>query len=730
MDRKSKLFSVFVANAIVLVAVITAICGMGAMTIRANLQASQDRILIGHLLDTLSTIKDAETGQRGFLLTGKDEYLAPYNEATERIRDDLNKLTHEANAGRLPVTDLHQLTLLIRHKLNELQETIVLDRVRGLPSALAVVQTDVGENTMDSIRALVERINVRESAELEEGHRRADRFVAYSAIMVVLSAILGLSILYWSYELLKQESQHRLETGLELQRQKDLLEVTLSSIGDAVIVTDKTGRTTFLNHAAEDLTGWKSSEAIGQACSSIFNIVNEETHQAVESPVEKVLRLGNTVGLANHTLLIRKDGTHIPIDDSGSPIKESDGAVRGTVLVFRDFSEHRKVERKLIQARDEAEAANHAKDDFLASLSHELRTPLTPVLAILSSWEHNANLPPELFSNVQMLRRNIELEARTIDDLLDLARVAKGKLSLNPETLDLHDVLHGVINRYRSEIDAKRLSVDLKVGAARHLVRADAFRLEQVFGNILNNAIKFTPSGGKLTLSTSNSTGSRRVAVTFSDNGIGMTKETIEKMFVPFERGEGDVVRRADGLGLGMAIAKSLVDAHGGTMSASSPGIGQGSSFVVSLPTADVERLRVETPSNVVTDDTKLRGFRILFVEDHEDTAEVLSMLLREYGYTVETCATVTEALTLAKEHQFDLLISDVGLPDGTGVDLLHAIRQHASFPAIALTGFGMDSDVARFRKEGFDEHLTKPIDIQELRSTIRDLLLRDGNRN
>jgi len=729
MDRKSKLFSVFVGNAIILVAVIAAICAMGAMTIKANLEASQVRILIGQLADTLSTIKDAETGQRGFLLTGKDEYLAPYNAATERIRDDLNKLTHETKAGRLPEADLRQLTSLIRHKLNELQETIILDRVRGLPSALAVVQTDVGEHTMDAIRAIVERVNVRESAELDEAHWRADRFVAYSAIMVVLSAILGLSILYWSYELLKRESQHRLETALELQRQKDLLQVTLSSIGDAVIVTDNIGRTTFLNHAAEELTGWKSSEAIGQPCPSIFNIVNEETHQPVESPVEKVLRFGNTVGLANHTLLIRKDGAQIPIDDSGSPIKEADGSVRGTVLVFRDFSEHRRAERRLIQAKDEAEASNHAKDDFLASLSHELRTPLTPVLAILSGWEHNANLPPELFSNVQMLRRNIELEARIIDDLLDLARVAKGKLSLNPETLDLNEVLQGVVNRYRSGVDARRLSVDLKVGAARHLVRADAFRLEQVFGNILNNAIKFTQSGGKLTLSTSNPTGGRRVAVMFADNGIGMTKETIDKMFVPFERGDGDVVRRADGLGLGMAIAKSLVEAHGGTINASSPGVGQGSSFVVSLPTADIDRLRIETSSNVVPDDVKLHGFRILFVEDHEDTAEVLSMLLREYGYTVETCATVGEALKLAKEHQFDLLISDVGLPDGTGVDLLHAIRQHTSFPAIALTGFGMDSDIARFRKEGFDEHLTKPIDIQELRSTIRDLLLRNGNR-
>jgi len=728
MELKSKLFAVFVSNAIALLGVIAAISAMGLMTIRANAEASRHRVLSTHLLTTLSTLKDAETGQRGYLLTGKDEYLKPYNDATEAIQGELNELTREAYVGNLPAADLDKLSSAIDRKLNELQETIFLRRTEGLPAALTVVQTDAGMHTMETIRALVDQMTAREGIEFEQAHSRADSLVSYSAIIVILSALLGLSILNWSYRFLKHESAVREAIGVELQRQKDLLEVTLSSIGDGVIVTDNHARITFLNHVAENLTGWGHSEALDQPIAHIFNIVSEDSRQSVESPVEKVLRMGTIVGLANHTLLIRKDGAEIPIDDSGSPITERDGTVRGVVLVFRDFSEHRVGERRLIQAKDEAEAASRAKDDFLASLSHELRTPLTPVLAILSSWEFNRSVPSSMLPTIRILRRNIELEARIIDDLLDLARISKGKLSMNLEVLDVNELLDGAIGRRRNEMEAKHLSLETNFSAARHHVLADAVRLEQVLSNVLTNAIKFTPTDGKLTLATANE--GPRVTVTIADNGIGMTDQTIAKMFTPFERGDSEVVRRAEGLGLGMAIAKNLVEALGGTISASSAGIGRGSAFTISLLTAEPATQLLQPLPGRVAESGPVQGHHILFVEDHADTAEVLTMLLQDFGYRVESCATVAEAIKLATEHRFDLLISDVGLPDGTGIDLLRAIRQHSALPAIALTGFGMDTDVARYRQEGFDDHLTKPVDIQELRAAIRQLLAARGSLN
>jgi PAS domain S-box-containing protein len=724
MERKSKLLAVFVFNAIALVVVIAAICAMGLLTIRANAEASRHRVVSRHLLTSLSTLKDAETGQRGYLLTGKEEYLKPYNDAVARIQSELSELSREASAGYLPSAEVDQLSTVVHHKVDELEETIVLRRTKGLPAALEVVQSDYGFDTMNAIRALVDRMNAQEGVAFDRAQQRAASFVRYSIAIVIISALLGLGILNWSYRFLKHESAVREATALELQRQKDLLEVTLSSIGDAVIVTDNSARVTFLNRVAENLTGWTRSEALDQPCTSVFHIVNEESHQTVESPVDKVLRMGAIVGLANHTLLIRKDGVELPIDDSGSPIRETDGTVRGVVLIFRDFSEYRAGERKLIQARDEAEAANHAKDHFLASLSHELRTPLTPVLAILSNWELNQNLPPSILPTIRILRRNIQLEARLIDDLLDLARITKGKLTLNLETLDINELVEGVVDRHRSEINLKHLTIEQNLGAQQHHVRADAVRLEQVFSNVLSNAIKFTPPGGKLALSTRNEPDDGRVAVTFADNGIGMSQDTIAKMFIPFERGESDAVRRAEGLGLGMAIAKNLIDAHKGTITAASAGTGQGSTFTISLFTTDLIAPEAQPSPGLIADGASMRGYRILFVEDHADSAEIFTMLLQELGYKVDSCTTVADALKLANENRFDLLISDIGLPDGSGIDLLRAIRQHSTLPAIALTGYGMDTDVARYKQEGFNGHLTKPVDMELLRNTIRQLLV------
>ncbi len=303
------------------------------------------------------------------------------------------------------------------------------------------------------------------------------------------------------------------------------------------MVTDKDGRITFMNPVAEEVTGWKLSEAMGRPTSEVFRIVNEETREPVESPVAKVMKHGVIVGLANHTLLIRKDGSEIPIDDSGAPIRESNGDIRGVVLVFRDFSEHKQAEQDLRVARDAAESANQAKDQFLAMLSHELRTPLTPVLATLNLWEASEEVPQTLRPDVQMLRRSVELEARIIDDLLDLTRIARGMLAFSPENTDVHATLEFLVDLSRSDLQNKDLKLTLQLDALRHHVHTDAARLQQVFWNILRNAIKFTEEGGAITIATSNDQ-QHNIAVSISDTGIGMTADTLSKLFLPFEQAD------------------------------------------------------------------------------------------------------------------------------------------------------------------------------------------------
>jgi CheY-like chemotaxis protein/two-component sensor histidine kinase len=328
-------------------------------------------------------------------------------------------------------------------------------------------------------------------------------------------------------------------------------------------------------------------------------------------------------------------------------------------------------------------------------------------------------LPGSFLADIQMLRRNVELEARLIDDLLDLNRIVKGKLSLNLELVDAHELVQSVVTMLRSEINAKQLDVSIDLNAARHYVKADSARLQQVFGNILNNATKFSTPGGHISIATADDTQGRLI-LKFKDDGIGMTPEIIDRLFQPFEQGGPDISSSYGGLGLGMAISKALVEIHAGIITAESEGPNHGAEFTVTLPSIHASTVKLPAMTDAGHPSRRNpHGISILLVEDHKDSAEVMARLLRAKGYSVETCATVAEALKITNERHFNLILSDIGLPDGTGIDLIRQLREHSSIPAIALTGFGMDQDINRYKEAGFDAHLTKPVNIQKLEMLI-----------
>ncbi len=365
-------------------------------------------------------------------------------------------------------------------------------------------------------------------------------------------------------------------------------------------------------------------------------------------------------------------------------------------------------------ARQQAESASQAKDQFLAMLSHELRTPLTPVLNTVSLLETEEQMPPNVREALLMIRRNIELEARLIDDLLDLTRVSNGKVQLNLEYADAKTLLSSTLDICKAEIKEKKLQVELNLNAAQCYLRADPARLQQIFWNLIKNAVKFTPQGGRVVLTAENDP-PNHLRVEVQDTGIGMEPESVPRVFNAFEQvGEGE---RYGGLGLGLAITKALVHMHGGEISARSEGLGKGSTFVVTLPT-------VEPPSEPVSTmplpvDERL-SMRLLLVEDHEDTSLSLSRLLRKRGYQVRTAASVASALEEAGSYDFDVLISDMGLPDGSGIDLMEQLSIGRNIRGIALSGYGMEEDVQRSRSVGYCEHLTKPVDISRLDDVIQ----------
>ena len=409
-----------------------------------------------------------------------------------------------------------------------------------------------------------------------------------------------------------------------------------------------------------------------------------------------------------------KDGTDLPTLLNARRNERNGIAVSD--CVFMRMRQRGQFEEELLKARKAAQKANKAKDEFLAALSHELRTPLSPVLMLSTVMELDTALPAEVREQAGVIRRNAELEARLIDDLLDLTRIAHGKLKLVPTTVDIHTLLSQTEEIVLSESRGKRVTVQFRKEAGEHHVLGDSARLQQVFWNVIKNAVKFTPAGKEVCVTTSNIS-TNRLAVQVTDSGIGIDPEALPHIFNAFEQGNVST-QRFGGLGLGLAITRAIVTMHGGSIRAESEGKDHGATFIVELntipapePTADVLAPVLAAP---------FRKLHLLLVEDHESTREVLARILRRCGYEVKAAGTGEEALTLATAAgPFDAVVSDLGLPDQSGFDLMRALKAKHNLLGIALSGYGMEEDLRKAKAAGFSAHLVKPVPFDQLRALL-----------
>jgi len=497
----------------------------------------------------------------------------------------------------------------------------------------------------------------------------------------------------------------------------------LANVQDSVIVTDLAGVVTYWNQGATRLFGWTAEEMVGRPMSHRFpESARAETQQWIR-------RIAAGEEFSGEWQDFRKDGSRIWIMAHTRPLRDATGRPIGIMGISHDVTQQKSAEFEMQRAKEAAEAASAAKDHFLAVLSHELRTPLTPVLARVTLMQRRDSLPDELRPAMEMIRRNIELEARLIDDLLDLTRIAAGKLQLRFESVDAHELLQSAIDIYRADADAKALKLTTDLAAQRHAVRGDPTRLQQVFWNLLSNAVKYTPRGGAITVRSTNHDGRLRVEV--SDTGSGISADVMPRIFNAFEQGEITLSRRYGGLGLGLTISRTLMEMHGGTLTAYSAGKDRGSAFTVELdavpatlpPAAPQHAPAASGPPHAAA----ARKLRILLVDDHTDTLKALARLLRSGGHDVVTAESVHAALEAARQHEtghngFDLLLSDIGLPDGTGLDLLRQLPPDPRRKAIALSGFGSEEDLRRSTDAGFVTHLVKPINLEKLEAAIREV--------
>jgi signal transduction histidine kinase/ActR/RegA family two-component response regulator len=456
-----------------------------------------------------------------------------------------------------------------------------------------------------------------------------------------------------------------------------------------------------------------------ESSAEILKASYDDVKIAPADAIDNVLSAGTPWQLVEHPFTEEEGTTHF-VNVSLLRLQGSHHSVRGVLYLVEDKTRDVTLRHELINA-------NAAKDKFLALLSHELRNPLTPVIAMVGELEASSRQSPQIRQALEVIRRNVELEARLIDDLLDITRIAKGKLQLSFEVVNAHEILQRAHEICREDIAAKNIETVFELGAEEIYVEGDPARLQQVFWNLIKNGVKFTPANGCITISTRNPV-PHEIEIKISDTGIGIEKEKISKIFNAFEQGQSSITRKFGGLGLGLAISKAMVDAHRGKITVQSEGKDKGAVFAVKLktvpaPLASGERSEVE---RTVHSDQRLGALRdrhILVVDDHADTCTGMKMMLERRGYQITVAHSADQAVEKARSADFDLLISDIGLPDRSGYELMQELRESKGLRGIALSGFGMESDVIKAHAAGFSDHLTKPINFEQLEGVIQSVL-------
>ncbi len=510
--------------------------------------------------------------------------------------------------------------------------------------------------------------------------------------------------------------QRQMESTQRLEREVIFNEKILANMPSGIAFVDPASRR-FL-HANDAFA--RMAERFGDlpAGRDITEIPCDDVNIAPPGAIQRVLTFGTPFQLTEHPLKDKTGVTHF-LDISLLRLQGAQETVQGVLYLVDDKTRD-------VTLRQELIGANAAKDQFLALLSHELRSPLAPVIAMVGELEAEVPDSPPVKEALEVVRRNVELEARLIDDLLDVTRISKGKLQLSFETICIHQILQRAYEICREEIQAKNLEVEFQLRAARTHVEGDPARLQQVFWNLIKNSVKFTPEKGRITIETLNPA-SDKIEARIIDTGIGIEQEKIDKIFNAFEQGQAEITRRFGGLGLGLAISKALIDAQGGKIRVQSAGKDKGATFSVELNTVltpiggDGERQDQQVDRE--QEPAISRHQRVLLVDDHHDTCIGMKRMLERHGYEITVAHSAEQAVEKIRSEDFDLLISDIGLPDRSGYELMREVRLNKDLPGIALSGFGSEQDINQAREAGFSEHLTKPINFERLEKTIQNLL-------
>lgn len=500
---------------------------------------------------------------------------------------------------------------------------------------------------------------------------------------------------------------------IALQEQE--LKATVSCIGDAVIVVNRSGQVTLMNPAAQSMTGWQLVEALGQPLDMIFQVWDDARKTQADSHVKSVLQNGTGLREGSIVTLRTRSATQVPVTYNVTPIRAHSEGITGAVVVIRDESDRRSAEEQLREI-------NRRKDDFLATLAHELRNPLAPIRNGLDLLKLSHSDPLVASEVQEIMDRQVRHLIRLVDDLLDVSRISRGKLQLRKSRTSLAKVATTAAQTIKPLIDHAQHQLVLCIPAELAEIDADPDRLTQIACNLLHNAVKFTPSGGRIELRVEEDENETRLIV--EDNGSGIHSDKLHAIFEMFNQGADEKEHGKAGLGVGLNLARKLAEMHGGTIEAHSAGINKGSTFRLRLP---VRICPSEPPADLnpvqPRSEAPLSKSRVLIVDDNEDALKTMTLMIKTLGHETRTARNGFEALEIADQFRPEFIFMDLGMPVLSGYEAAKRLRElpwGKDMQLIALTGWGQEQDRQRTRDAGFDAHLVKPVELDALRSCFR----------
>lgn len=509
-----------------------------------------------------------------------------------------------------------------------------------------------------------------------------------------------------------------------------LLVAIVDSSDDAIVSKNLEGIITSWNKGAERLFGYKAEEIIGRPVTTLI----PADRQDEEPRIIKRLKEGQRVDHFE-TIRVRKNGETFPVSLTISPIKDSEGVVVGASKIARDISETKRLAKDREQlleaerhARTQAETASRMKDEFLAVVSHELRTPLNAILGWTELLGQGSARPEEVMEGAEIIKRNVLVQAQIIDDLLDLGRIVSGKMRLQIEPVDLPAIIHDALAAVQHSATSKGISIKPVLNDTHGILMGDSKRLQQVVWNLLTNAIKFTPKGGRVWITVTRINSHIDLAV--ADNGAGISAEFLPHVFERFSQADASTTRRSGGLGIGLALVKQLVEMHAGSVKAESPGLGAGTKFTVTLPIAATHQ-HDETMGTAQADpdhssaNLELKGIKVLALDDDVDSLAALKRILQSRNAEVCEVSNVADALRLIDVFHPHVVLSDIGMPGQDGYEFIRQLRLHPlgrSIPAAALTALTRSADRTKALRAGFQTHVAKPVSSGELLAVVKSL--------